>query len=50
MKKSDNEVYSGSNSYCKVGKITAKKHFEEEQSKAETDFEKIIEKLSCVML
>ncbi|MFV8326472.1 hypothetical protein [Flavobacterium sp. ZS1P14] len=50
MEKSENEIYSGSKSYCKVGKITAKKYFEEDKSISETDFEKFDEDLSCVML
>jgi hypothetical protein len=50
MENSENEVYLGSNSYCKVGKITAKKYFEEEQSITETEFEKFDENVSCVMV
>lgn len=50
MEKSENEVYSGSSSYCKVGKITAKKYFEEDQSISENGFDKFDEDLSCVML
>jgi hypothetical protein len=43
MKNSEKEVYVSHNSYCKVGKITAKKTFEE--SETETEFEKLDEKL-----
>jgi hypothetical protein len=50
MENQENEVYLGSNSYCKVGKITAKKYFEEEQSITETEFEKFDENLSCAMI
>ncbi|MFV8376154.1 hypothetical protein [Flavobacterium sp. LB1P62] len=50
MEQSENEVYLGSNSYCKVGKITPKKSFEEDKSITETDFDKFDENVSCVML
>lgn len=48
MENSENEAYLAHNSYCKVGKITAKKSFEESES--ETEFEKFDENLSCIML
>ncbi|MFV5685019.1 hypothetical protein ACM55I_06200 [Flavobacterium sp. GB2R13] len=50
MEKLKKEVPLVSNSYCKVGKITAKKHFEEEQSITETEFEKLDENLPCIMI
>jgi autonomous glycyl radical cofactor GrcA len=50
MEKSENEVYLGSNSYCKVGKITAKKTFEEDQSVAATDLEQSNENTACILV
>jgi hypothetical protein len=50
MEKSENEVYIASNCYCKVGKITAKRSFEEDKSITETHFEKFDETLSGKML
>jgi hypothetical protein len=50
MEKSEKEVYTGSDSYCKVGKITAKKHYEEEQSTIAADFEKFKQQLSYILL
>ena len=41
MEKSKNEIYLASKSYCKVGKITPKKYFEEDKSMTETDFKKV---------
>ncbi|MFV5695354.1 hypothetical protein ACM55G_07945 [Flavobacterium sp. LB3P122] len=38
MEKSGNKVYLASNSYCKVGKITPKKHIKEDKLIPETDF------------
>lgn len=40
MEHSENEIYLASNSYCKVGKITAKRFIGEEQSITENDLEK----------
>ncbi|MFV5692144.1 hypothetical protein ACM55K_08985 [Flavobacterium sp. LT1R49] len=37
MEKSENEVYLASNSYCKVGKITSRKHIKDDKLIPETD-------------